>query len=114
MSKDDWVYAGHILEMGQKALNFTSGITKAEYDQNEPLRLALTHIIQVLGEAARHISPEFRESHPEIPWHEIMGMRHRIVHDYMSVDEDVVWEVVKQDLPSLIETIRKIIPPEQI
>jgi uncharacterized protein with HEPN domain len=110
MLKDDWVYAGHMFDMGLKALSFTKGLTKTEYDQDEPLRLALTHIIQVLGEAARHISPAFQEAHSEIPWHEILGMRNRIVHDYMSVDEDIVWEVVQQDLPSLVAALGKILP----
>jgi len=114
MSKYDWVYIGHMLDMSQKALDLTSGVTKDGYDQDETLRLALTHLIQVLGEAARHVSPAFQEAHPEIPWHEIMGMRHRIVHDYMSVDEDVVWEVVQQDLPSLIAALGKIVPPEVV
>jgi uncharacterized protein with HEPN domain len=114
MSKYDWVYIGHMLDMSQKALDFTSGVTKDGYDQDETLRLALTHLIQVIGEAARHVSLAFQEAHPEIPWHEIMGMRHRIVHDYMSVDEDVVWEIVQQDLPPLIAALRKIVPPEAV
>ncbi|MFB0534516.1 MAG: HepT-like ribonuclease domain-containing protein [Anaerolineae bacterium] len=53
-----------------------------------------------------------RTSHPEIPWFEITGMRSKIVHDYMDVDEDVVWEVVTQDLPHLIAALEKIVPPE--
>jgi uncharacterized protein with HEPN domain len=77
MLRDEWVYVGHMLDMSQKALDFVSGLDKADYDQDEPLRLALTPIVQVLGEAANQVSPSFREQHPEIPWHEIIGMRHR-------------------------------------
>ena len=113
MSKDDWVYIGHMLDMSQKALDFVTGLDKADYDQDEPLRLALAHIIQVLGEAARQVSPAFRDAHPRIPWREIVGMRHRIVHDYMNVDEDVVWEVIRQDLPPLVAVLKKIIPPDE-
>jgi uncharacterized protein with HEPN domain len=50
----------------------------------------------------------------EIPWREIIGMRHRIVHDYLNVDEDVVWQVVQEDLPQPIATINQIIPSEYI
>jgi uncharacterized protein with HEPN domain len=113
MFKDDWVYAGHMLDISHKALDFISGLEKADYDQDEPLRLALTHLVQMLGEAAPQVSPAFRETYPEIPWHEIIGMRHRIVHDYLSVDEDVVWEVVCQDLPSLVLILENFIPPEE-
>jgi uncharacterized protein with HEPN domain len=108
MSKDDLVYIGHMLDMGQKALSFISGIEKSDYNQNESLRMALTHIVQIMGEAAGRVSIEFRKKHSEIPWHEIIGMRHRIVHDYMGVDEDVVWQVVHGDLPVLVKQLEKL------
>lgn len=114
MFKDDWIYVGHMLDLSQKALDFVSGINKADYDQDEQLRLSLTYIIQIIGEAAQHVSSTFKEAHSEIPWHEIIGMRHHIVHDYMNVDEDIVWEVVQQDLPSLVAGLKKIIPKEYI
>lgn len=114
MPKDDWVYLGHMLDITQKALDFTSGLEKEDYISDEPLRLALTHLIQMLGEAARQVSQASRERYPEIPWHEIVGMRHRIVHDYLNVDEDVVWEVVRQDLPSLAVALRNIVPPGEM
>ena len=66
----------------------------------------------MIGEAADHVSEEFKETHQQIPWFEIIGMRHRIVHDYMNVDEDVVWSVVKNDLPALIATLKQTIPPD--
>jgi uncharacterized protein with HEPN domain len=102
-------YAGY----GQKALDYTQGLGKVDYDKDEALRLALTHLVQTLGEAAQHVSASFREAHPEIPWYEIIGMRHRIVHDYLNVNEDVIWEVARQDLPALVTALNKIIPPEE-
>jgi uncharacterized protein with HEPN domain len=71
-----------------------------------------THLIQVIGEAARRVSPQFREEHQQIPWDAIAGMRSKIVHDYMNVDEDIVWDSVAQELPPLIEDLKKIVPPE--
>jgi uncharacterized protein with HEPN domain len=112
MSKDDWVYVGHMLDMCQQALDISLGKEKPGYDQDITLRLALTHLIQVIGEAAQHVSEKFKQSHPEVPWHEIIGMRHRIVHDYLNVDEDVVWQVTKEDLPSLLAVLEHIIPPD--
>jgi uncharacterized protein with HEPN domain len=114
MPKDDWVYVGHMLDMTQKALEISAGKDRAAYDDDETLRLALTHIIQIIGEAAQRVSPEFRLSYPKVPWQEIIGMRHRIVHDYLNIDEDVIWEVLKQDLPSLAKTLQSILPPEYI
>ena len=112
MPKDDWVYVGHMLDMAQKALEISAGKGRADYDQDETLRLALTHIIQILGEAAQWVSPECRLTYSQVPWQEIIGMRHRIVHDYLNIDEDVIWEVLQQDLPPLVKTLQAILPPE--
>jgi len=67
----------------------------------------------VIGEAARRVSSQFRERHPQIPWDAIAGMRSKIVHDYMNVDEDIVWDSVTQELQPLIEDLKKIVPPER-
>lgn len=101
-----------MLDMGRKAIAKTQGVSESVYEDDENLRLALTHLVQVIGEAARRVSPEGQASLPEIPWREITGMRHKIVHDYMGVDEDVVWEVVTHDLPVLIDILKKLIPPD--
>jgi uncharacterized protein with HEPN domain len=106
MPKDDQLYFGHMLDAATKAVARAKHATREEYDRNEDLRIVLVHLIQTVGEAARRVSPEGREAHPEIPWHEIVGMRHKIVHDYMEVDEDVVWSVVRDDLPPLITKLR--------
>jgi len=112
MPKDDWVYVGHMLDMAQKALDISAGKDRAAYDKDETLRLALTHIIQIIGEAAQRVSPEFRHTYTQVPWQEIIGMRHRIVHDYLNIDEDVIWEVLNQDLPPFVKILQTILPPE--
>jgi len=108
--KDDLVYAGHMLSTARKARAAIRGKDRAAYDADEILRLALTHLLQVIGEAARHTSPGFRAAHPELPWGAITGMRHKVVHDYLDVDEDVVWETVTHDVPELIALLEKLVP----
>ncbi len=78
---------------------------------DENLRLALAHLIQIIGEAARHVSDEARRKHPEIPWTAIIGMRHKVVHDYLEVDEDIVWDVVTADLPPIVTVLERIVSP---
>lgn len=112
MPKDELVYVGHMLDKAHEALSLVHGKTRQDYDSDSILRLALTHLIQVIGEAARRVSPQFRERYPEIPWDAIAGMRSKIVHDYMNVDEDIVWDSVTQELQPLIDELRKIVPPE--
>ena len=90
MPKDDELYLFHMLETARKAANKVRGISRDVYDEDENLRLALAHLVQILGEAARHVTSETQIAHPEIVWREIIGMRHKIVHDYMNLDEDIL------------------------
>jgi uncharacterized protein with HEPN domain len=110
MPEDDELYLAHMLETARKATAKSQGVAREIYDEDENVRLALAHLVQILGEAARHVTPETQDSHPEIPWREIVGMRHKIVHDYMNLDEDVLWEVVTKDLPVLIVALEHIAP----
>ena len=110
MSQRDLVYVGHMLDMARKAVTKTQGVSREAYDADENLRLALIHLIQVIGEAARQVSDQFVEDHPTVPWANIIGMRHKVVHDYLGVDEDIVWQVATSDLPQLVSTLEDIAP----
>jgi uncharacterized protein with HEPN domain len=110
MSPRDLVYVGHMLDMARKAVTKTRDLSREEYDGDENLRLALIHLIQVIGEAARQVSVEFIDTHSEIPWANIIGMRHKVVHDYLGVDEDIVWQVVITDLPELVARLEPLVP----
>jgi len=68
--------------------------------------------VQTLGEAARRVSPPFQQAHLEIPWREIVGMRHKVVHDYLEVDYDLVWDVVTAELPALVSRLEQFVPPD--
>ncbi len=71
------------------------------------------HHIQIIGEAARALPQDFRDQHPEIPWNNIIGMRHILVHEYFGVDIMMVWQVISDNLPQLkkqIEEIAKSLP----
>ncbi|MEO0539018.1 MAG: DUF86 domain-containing protein [Cyanobacteria bacterium P01_A01_bin.123] len=106
--RDDRVYIGHMLDIANKAIGFVEGLERKDFDNNELLRLSLTHLLQVIGEAARRVSPDFRANYPTIPWKAVVGMRSKVVHDYLDVDEDVVWDTIKNDLPFLIIELEKI------
>lgn len=110
MHKDDLVYAGHMLDTARKARDKMRDRSRADFDGDENLRIALTHLLQVVGEAARRVSAEFRQAHPEVPWADIVGMRHKVVHDYLEVDEEVVWDTVTCELDPLIAAIEALFP----
>jgi uncharacterized protein with HEPN domain len=112
MTKDDDVYLGHMLDQARLAVAKTASMDRAAYDADENLRLALAHLIQTIGEAARRVSVEFRQQYPEIPWSAIVGIRHKIVHDYLHVDFDIIWDVTTADLPLLIAQLESLLPNE--
>ncbi len=111
MPADDFTYVGHMLDIARKALAKIQGRTRQDFDEDENLRLALAHLLQTVGEAARQVAQSFQAAHPSIPWKAIVGMRHKVVHDYLSVDEDVVWRTVTQELGPLIAELEKLMPP---
>lgn len=112
MPKGDLLYLGHMLDVSLQAISKIRERSREDFDEDENLRLALTHLVQMIGEAARRVSSESRQKYPEIPWADIIGMRHKVVHDYLDVDFDVVWAVVTVDLPDLVAQLTPIVPPE--
>ena len=94
-----------MLDKTRQAILLTAGRTHEEFTRDDALKLAITHLLQIIGEAARRVSPDLRQAHPEIPWSAAIGMRHRVVHDYFSVDYDIVWATATQDLPPLVRSL---------
>ncbi len=103
MNEQDETRLRDTLDAAHKARQFTAGRTRAALDDDEMLAYALVRALEIVGEAASRVSAETRESLPQIPWHQIIGMRHKLAHDYISVNYDIVWTTIVDDLPSLID-----------
>ena len=90
-------------------MNFTQAINSADDLQNDRRTfLAVIRSLEVVGEAARQIPKSFRESHPEIPWREAIGLRTVIAHEYFGLDNEIVWDVIKTRIPILAEQMKKV------
>lgn len=101
-----------ILQSAREIRELIRGITQEEFDNSRLMQHAMIRLIQIIGEAARKISDDYKKQHPEIPWHEIIGMRHRLVHDYFNINLDIVWEVINERIVELIEFIEPLVPPD--
>lgn len=112
MNGADEVRLRDMLDAARKALQFASSKTRASLDVEDMFAFALVRAIEIVGEAASRVTPETRGSFPQIRWVEIIGMRNKIVHDYLSVDNNIVWDVTANDLPVLIKQLEAILPPE--
>jgi len=98
-------------DFAQEAINLAKGRSHADIEIDRVFQLALLHLVQMVGEAANRVPPDKRPACPEVPWNDIVGMRHRLVHGYDVVDTDLVWRTVTEDLPDLVRILDKLLPP---
>ena len=108
--KSDAEFLKHILDEIHFAVQETKGLAFSDFMKNETLKRACTRSLQIIGEAAKNLSPEFRKKHKEIEWKKLAGMRDKIIHFYFGVNWDIVWDVIEKrllDLKSKIESILK-------
>ncbi|VFN07830.1 MAG: Uncharacterized conserved protein, contains HEPN domain, partial [Candidatus Kentron sp. G] len=81
--------------------------------RNTQLQDSVIRRIEIIGEAARRVSPVMRERYPQIPWSEMVSMRNRMIHEYDDIDLPIVWNTVQQDLPALLRLIEPLVPPKE-
>lgn len=74
---------------------------------------AVIRRIEIIGEAARRVSEDSREAHPQLPWQAMVGMRNVMIHDYDDIDLGVVWETVQNDLSPLVKHLEEVVPPPE-
>jgi len=98
-----------MLDATQKATEFTQHCNRADLDRDEKLALSTVRLLEILGEAAKNVSEQFRQEHPAIPWRQIAGARDRLIRGYFDVDLDIVWKIVSRDLPPLMTRSKKIL-----
>lgn len=108
----DEAYLLDILIAARKALRYVQGASWESFKEDDRTQDAVIRNLQVIGEAARKISEEFQGRYPEIPWGEIIGMRHRLIHDYSRIDVVKIWDTAQNDIPSLIRWIEPLVPSE--
>jgi uncharacterized protein with HEPN domain len=100
-----------MLQAARGVLRHTAGKTRDDYEREEILRDAVERKIEIIGEGARRLSDPFQTRHPQIPWRIIMATRHILAHDYDEVDNDIVWRIVTDHIPVLVEQLKALVPP---
>ncbi len=100
-----------IVDSARWALSHAAGLSEDEFFANVLAQDGVIRRVLVIGEAARRLSHQFRNAHPEVPWPLITGMRNRLVHRYDEIDLERVWEVLDTDLRPLIAQLEPLLPP---
>ena len=111
MDSADEVRLRHMLDAAKEALSFVQGRSRSDLDENRMLTLSLVKEVEIIGEAAYRISADSRGGLPSLPWADLIGMRHRLVHAYFDINLDVLWQTALEDLPALVSEIESVLPP---
>jgi uncharacterized protein with HEPN domain len=105
MPPDDVARLGHLREAARTATRFIEGRDRDDLDDDEMLRLALTKLVEIVGEAAKQVTPATQAKYPAVPWSAAARMRDRLVHHYFDIDLDVLWSTIVEDLPTLLAAL---------
>lgn len=97
-----------MIESIEAVFCYTKDVDEVAFYANREKSDAVIRNIEVLGEAAGNLSETFQQKHPDIPWHQIVGMRNRLIHGYFGVSLKIIWQVVTLDLPVLYGQLKKL------
>ena len=112
MIKDPVIYLKHIQTSIWRIADTISGIREETFANNYQIHDVVIHELEVIGEACRNLEKEFIDTHPEIPWSQIIASRNLLIHEYWGVDLAEVWHTATQDLPKLHDQIAQLIDSE--
>jgi uncharacterized protein with HEPN domain len=109
--RDDLTLLGDMLDRAESALAAVRGRSRDEFLADPVLGAAIERFLEVIGEAASRVSDETRNVMPHVPWADIVGLRHRLVHVYFGIDPKILWGIVSEDLPVLARDLRRVVGP---
>ena len=98
-----------MLEAIRRIERYIAGISYEEFCQDQKTIDAVVRNLEIIGEAARHISKEVRDKYPDLPWEEMSGMRNILIHEYFGVSLPIIWHTITSDLPPVVRLLEKIL-----
>jgi uncharacterized protein with HEPN domain len=113
MSRDEMMYLQDIAESCAKVLRFTAGLSLPDLLSDEKAYDAVIRNLEIIGEAAKHISTDLRKQLPEVEWRKAAGLRDMLAHAYFGIDNDILWDVVQNKIPELAEAVNTFLDLQQ-
>tara|TARA_B100000287_G_scaffold405394_1_gene428948 strand:- start:810 stop:1139 length:330 start_codon:yes stop_codon:yes gene_type:complete len=109
MSEREWhFYIGDMIACAEKVLSYTADMKQAEFEHSSLTYDATIRNIELIGEAATHIPDEVRRQYPDIPWRMMVATRNQLIHGYLGIDNDILWNIISTDIPDLLDSLQAI------
>ena len=105
----DKIFVQQILERCRKINRIITPLTKGEFLLDADKQDLVVHSLEIIGEAAAHISGDFKKEHSNIPWREMKEVRNLLIHQYFRIDPEEIWTIAVTDIPSLTKDLEKIV-----
>lgn len=105
----DLTYVLDILEAARLAISYVGDQSEAEFLADIQCQDSVIRRLEIVGEASRRVSEEFRSAHPELPWGDMIGMRNILIHEYDDVDLHIVWKTVVSELPGILAAMERLL-----
>jgi len=101
-------YISDMIDFAEKVLTYTEDMDQFSFTGSGINYDAVLRNLELIGEAARHIPDSVRQSHPDIPWRRVIATRNRLIHAYLGIDNDIIWSIIRDDVPSLLTELKQI------
>ncbi len=98
-----------MIRFAERVVSYTVGMDKGAFTTDTLTYDAVLRNLELIGEAATHIPQPVRDEHPEIEWRRIVATRNRVAHGYLGIDDDVIWDVIRADVPELLRKLRALL-----
>ena len=113
MSERDFrLYSADILDSGSAILEFVKGLSFEEFNRDRKTYSAVIREFEIIGEAAGKLPDNLKQKHPDIEWQDIKDFRNLLMHEYFGIDLEIVWKIVRDDLPGLMAAVKEIVRTE--
>ena len=107
--KREWrFYVDDMILFAEKVQRYTQNFDQEAFINSEVYYDATLRNLELIGEAATNIPQDIKTNHPEIPWRQIIATRNRIIHGYLGIDNDIIWSIITEELPSLITNLKNL------
>ena len=109
-SKREWrFYVSDMIDFCERVLDYTAGLDRSSFVASAMTYDAVLRNLELIGEASTHIPEAVRDAHPEIPWRAIVGARNRLAHSYLLIDDEIIWTMIEDAVPSLLPALRTLL-----